>query len=110
MIKRVKWMMVGMLLTAGVQAAPTVVQGTLTNVIIQPAASDSAQAQAYLVIKPAVSNCFYGIMAIPHSDSSYGKAVVAAALSAQAGGKTVSITYDPAVAGCAISQFVVLTP
>jgi hypothetical protein len=90
-------------------AAPTTVQGTLTNVIIQPAAVNSPQPQAYLAIKPTVTNCFYGIMNIPNSDSNYGRSVVAAALSAQAGGKTVSITYDPAI-GCAISQFVVLTP
>lgn len=95
--------------TGFAQAAPIAVQGTLTNVIIQPAAANPAQPQAYLVINPAVTNCFYGIMNIPNSDSNYGRSVVAAALSAQAGGKTVSITYDPA-AGCVISQFAVLTP
>lgn len=101
--------LVGLLASTGAQAAPTTVQGTLTNVIIQPAASGSTQASAFIAIKPTVSNCWVGLMPIPGADASYGRAVVAAALSAQAGGKTVSITYDPAV-GCSVSQFVVLTP
>lgn len=102
--------LIGLLAATGAQAAPTSVQGTLTNVIIQPTAAGSAQASAYIVIKPTVSNCWLGLMNVPNADASYGRAVVAAALSAQAGGKTVSVTYDPAVAGCAVSQFVVLTP
>jgi hypothetical protein len=101
--------LIGLLAAAGVQAAPTTVQGTLTNVIIQPTAAGSAQASAYIVIKPTVSSCWLGIMNVPNADASYGRTVIAAALSAQAGGKTVSVTYDPA-AGCQVSQFVVLTP
>ena len=105
-----KVFVMGLLIASEIQAAPTSVQGTLTNVIIQPAAAGSAQASAYIVIKPTVSNCWLGLMNVPNADASYGRAVIAAALSAQAGGKTVSVTYDPAVAGCAVSQFVVLTP
>ncbi|WP_237046090.1 hypothetical protein [Aquipseudomonas alcaligenes] len=102
--------LLGLLAAAGVQAAPTTVQGTLTNVIIQPTATGSAQASAYIVLKPTVSNCWLGLMNVPNADASYGRAVIAAALSAQAGGKTVSVTYDPAAPACAVSQFVVLTP
>jgi len=103
--------LIGLLAVAGAQAAPTTVQGTLTNVIFQPTAAGSTQASAYIAIKPTVTNCFYGLMTIPGADASYGRAVVAAALSAQAGGKTVSVTYDPAAGnGCAVTQFVVLTP
>ena len=103
--------LIGLLAAAGVQAAPTTVQGTLANVIIQPKAAGSTEANAYIVLKPAVANCYYGIMSIPGANASYGRAVMAAALSAQAGGKTVSVTYDPAAGnGCAVTQFVVLTP
>ncbi|MGH8601615.1 MAG: hypothetical protein ACREXR_02180 [Gammaproteobacteria bacterium] len=98
----------GVLSSGLVQAAPKSVQGLLSNVIVQPAATATLPA-VFLALKPVATDCWLGLMNVPNAESAYGKAVLAAALSAQAGGKTVSVTYDPADA-CKISQFVVVTP
>lgn len=102
-------LLLGLSATGMVQAAPKGIQGTLTNVIVQPSAANASLPEAYIVLKPAATDCWYGIMNVPNASAAYGRAVVASALTAQSGGKTVSVTYDPAD-GCKVSQFVVLTP
>lgn len=98
------------LLMAGIaQAAPKTIQGTLANVIVQPTQANPTLPEAYIVLKPGAADCWYTIMPIPNASAAYGRMVVASALSAQAGNRTVSVTYDPAD-GCKVSQFVVLTP
>ncbi len=90
------------------QAEEKTVVGLITLLAVG-STSNPAAPQVGIAIKPALQECFYGIMSIPSTDSGYGKMVISAAIAAQAGGNAVSITYDNAD-GCKIKQFVVLTP
>lgn len=101
---------VGALMTLGplANAAEKTVVGLITMIAV---GNDGNPASPVIgiSIKPALQECFYGIMVVPDSGTGYGKMITSAAIAAQAGNNSVSITYDNSD-GCRIKQFVVLTP
>lgn len=102
--------LLGLSATSMVQAEQVTVQGKLTHVIVQPSAANPTLGEAYIALNPKVTGCYYDIVNITNSSSAYGRAVVASALTAQSGSKTVSVSYEPNAGACKLTQFVVLTP
>ncbi|WP_187669688.1 hypothetical protein [Zestomonas carbonaria] len=105
-----KVLLVGALMTLGslANAVEKTVVGLITMIAVGND-GDPASPVIGISIKPALQECFYGIMVVPNSGAGYGKMITSAAIAAQAGNNSVSITYDNSD-GCRIKQFVVLTP
>lgn len=91
------------------QAATLTAQGTLVNLVVQPSVANATLQDVYIALSPAAEGCNLGLMQVPNASTAYGRAVMAAALTAQSSGSTVSVTYDSAL-NCKISQFAVVTP
>lgn len=103
------WLLIGLSVTSLSQAATLTAQGTLVNLVVQPSVANAALQDVYIALSPAAEGCNLGLMQVPNASTAYGRAVMAAALTAQSAGSTVSVTYDSAL-NCKISQFAVVTP
>lgn len=100
--------LLAMLPLAPLHAADRQVVG-LVSAISPKDLGDPANPLLGVAIKPAVQECFLGIMFIPSGNTGLGSMMLSAALAAQQAGNAVSITYDNSNS-CTIKQLAVLTP
>lgn len=84
-------------------------QGKLAKVRVRPSVASPTLPDAYIALNAPVAGCSSGLMNIANASSDYGRALVAAALSAQSADSSVSVTYNPAL-NCKVLRLVVVPP
>lgn len=95
----------GLALSSTANAAPFTVRATIGGFVVQPNAGNPTLPQAFLMLSPEVSECPWNLLPVPLPESNLGRAMVSTALSAQAAGMEVDVTYD-AANSCVVTRIV----